>query len=64
MKPIPQAERPTIAAPRIETISEHPCYELDDSLVVQARQNLLETHELLCEPACSSELDTDFLLEL
>jgi len=64
MKPIPEAVKPNIAAPRIESVSEYPCYELDDSLVAQARQNLLETHELLCEPACSSDLDTDFLLEM
>ncbi len=54
-------EAPALAAVSIHLGERH---LLDPELVAEARKSLIENHELLCEPACSSDLENDILLEL
>lgn len=62
MKPIHKVDEPPMNMPGIEKVEQVSAADLD--AVLEAQQNLAETHELLCEPACSSELENDLFLEL
>jgi hypothetical protein len=56
-----EARRPPKWRRSPSTVERH---LLDPELVAEARRSLIENHELLCEPACSSDLENDILLEL